>query len=45
MNDLKMIVGSQGDKIVVKNTDNNRYAVMLPSHSFFGAVQLSEVGL
>ena len=35
----------QGDKIVIKNTDNNRYAVMLPSHSFFGAVQLSEVGL
>ena len=35
----------QGDKIVIKNTDTNRYAVMLPSHSFFGAVQLSEVGL
>ena len=35
----------QGDRIVVKNTDNNRFAVMLPSHSFLGAVQLSEVGL
>ena len=35
----------QGDKIVIKNTDTNRFAVMLPSHSFFGAVQLSDVGL
>merc|ERR1712209_266780 len=24
----------QGDKLKVKNTDNNRFAVMLPSHSF-----------
>jgi len=35
----------QGDTILIKNTDTNRFAVMLPSHSFFGLVQMSEMGL
>jgi len=35
----------QGDKLKVKNTDNNRFAVMLPSHSFFGLVQMTNLGM
>ena len=35
----------QGDTILIKNTDTNRFAVMLPSHSFFGLVQMSEMVL
>jgi len=35
----------QGDNLMIKNTDTNRFAVMLPSHSFFGLVQLSEMGM
>merc|ERR1711973_847304 len=35
----------QGDTLMVKNTDTNRFAVMLPSHSFFGLAQLSEMGM
>merc|ERR1712110_872665 len=33
-----------GDRVMVRNTDNDRYVVMLPSHSFFGIVQMSQMG-
>ena len=50
-----------GDRVMVRNTDNDRYyrrlcgktkskilflryVVMLPSHSFFGIIQMSKMG-
>merc|ERR1719228_137273 len=35
----------QGDTIVIKNLEENRFSVMLPSHSFFGVAQLSDMGI
>eukprot|EP00092_Neocalanus_flemingeri_P070006 GFUD01085873.1.p1 GENE.GFUD01085873.1~~GFUD01085873.1.p1 ORF type:complete len:450 (+),score=118.05 GFUD01085873.1:121-1470(+) len=35
----------QGDTIFIKNLEENRFSVMLPSHSFFGLAQLSDMGI
>lgn len=35
----------QGDTITIKNLEDNRFSVMLPSHSFFGVAQLSDLGI
>jgi len=35
----------QGDKLFIRNLETNRFAVLLPSHSFFGVVQLSQLGI
>merc|ERR1719431_796243 len=35
----------QGDMIHIRNLEENRFSVMLPSHSFFGLAQLSDMGI
>jgi len=35
----------QGDQVFIRNLEANRFAVLLPSHSFFGLVQLSQAGI
>jgi len=35
----------QGDTIFIKNLEDNRFSVMLPSHSFFGLAQMSDMGI
>merc|ERR1719315_754335 len=33
----------RGDTVFIKNLEENRFSVMLPSHSFFGLAQLSDM--
>jgi len=35
----------RGDTVFIKNLEENRFSVMLPSHSFFGLAQLSDMGI
>jgi len=35
----------QGDTIFIRNLEENRFSVLLPSHSFFGLAQLSDMGI
>jgi len=35
----------QGDTVVIQNMEDNRFAVLLSSHSFFGLVQISSMGI
>jgi len=35
----------KGDKVLIKNLEENRFSVMLSSHSFFGLVQVADLGI
>merc|ERR1719369_42754 len=35
----------RGDTVFIKNLEENRFSVVLPSHSFFGLAQLSDMGI